>query len=69
MSLGSKLMRRSGLWRCRCWDGGVPILHLDGAPFGCPILALERSNLEQLLVVLDLVFSVQPTLADDGYTL
>ena len=66
MSLGSRMMRRrSGLWRCRCWDGGVPILRLDGAPFGCPILALERSNLQQLLVVLNLVFSVQPTLADD----
>ena len=66
MSLGGgMMMRRSGPWGCRCWDGGVPILRLDGAPFGRPILALERSDLEQLLVVLDLVFSVQPSLADD----
>jgi len=66
MSLGSSVMRRrSSPWGCRCRGCGVPILRLDGAPFGCPILALERSNLEQLFVVLDLVFSVQPTLADD----
>ena len=65
MSLGGGMMRRSGPWGCRCWNDGVPILRLDGAPFGRPILALERSDLEQLLVVLDLVFSVQPTIADD----
>ena len=65
MNLGRSVMmkRWSGPRRCGCCD--VAILGLDRAPFGDPILALEGSDLEQLFIVLDLVFGVQPTLADN----
>jgi hypothetical protein len=47
----------------RCW--GVPVLRLDGAPFGGPVLTLERANLQQLLVVINLILCIQPALAND----
>jgi len=39
-----------------CW--GVPVLRLDGAPFGGPVLTLERANLQQLLVVINLILCI-----------
>lgn len=57
------MKRWSGPRRCRRCS--IPILRLDGAPFGGPILTLERADLQQLFIVIDLVFSVQPTLAEN----
>jgi hypothetical protein len=59
----SVMKRRSG--PCGYGCRGVSILRLNGTPFGSPVLALERPDLQQLFVVLDLVLGVQPALADN----
>jgi hypothetical protein len=50
-----------------CWRGhcGIPILRLDCTPFRVPIFTLQRTDLQQLLVVIDLVLGIEPALADD----
>lgn len=50
---------------CRCRRCGVPVLHLDSAPFGGPVLTLERAYFQQPFVVLDLIFGIEPTLTDN----
>jgi len=54
-------------WFCPRGGGccAIPVLRLDGAPFGRPVVALERTNLQQLLIVIDLILGIEPTLADD----
>jgi hypothetical protein len=55
-------MRR---YSCLCGHGccGIPILRLDGTPFGGPILTLERTNFQQLLIVVNLVLGARPITA------
>ena len=57
------MKRQSGL--CGHGHCGIPILRLDGTPFRVPIFTLQGADLQQLLVVIDLILSIKPALAND----